>query len=94
MAGFQVTWRGMRFDLDWGQVATQTRDELRISQPDGGAWIVRDVPGRGLQVVYHAAPPDPLLNPPIPERPPAPWQPHRSRPKDENPDEGPDAAQG
>lgn len=81
MAGFQVNWRGLRFDLDWGQVASETRDELRILQPDGGAWIIRDVPGHGLRVVYHAAPPDPLMG-----LSPEPGQPPRRRPGDDAPD--------
>lgn len=85
MAGFQVSWRGMRFDLDWGQVATHTPDELKILQPDGGAWIIRDVPGHGLRVTYHAAPMDPLMAAPAP-LPPAPWQPRPNRPRDGAPD--------
>lgn len=73
MSGFQVDWHGFRFDLQWGQVASETDDELRIHQPDGGAWIIRDVPGEGLSAVFHAPPPDPLLDEPEPE----PWVPAR-----------------
>lgn len=77
MSGFQVHWRGFKFDLQWGQVATQTEDELRIMQPDGGAWIMRDIPGHGLRVAFHAAPPDPLLTGSA-----EPWVPRRQPPAD------------
>ncbi|MDQ0506136.1 hypothetical protein [Xanthobacter agilis] len=80
MSGFQVHWRGYKFDLQWGQVATETQDELRIMQADGGAWIIRDVPGHGVRVVFHAAPPDPLLGGTA-----APWAPPR-RPQADTPD--------
>ncbi|MFG1480987.1 hypothetical protein V5F53_20370 [Xanthobacter sp. V4C-4] len=81
MAGFQVSWRGLRFDLDWGQVASETENELRILQPDGGAWIIKDVPGHGLRVVYHAAPFDPLMG-----LAPEPWRPSRRPAPDDTPD--------
>jgi len=82
MSGFHVNWRGFKFDLQWGQVVSETTDELRIHQPDGGAWILRDVPGQGLRVVFHAAPPDPLMD--VDEEP-EPWLPTRQNPDDAPP---------
>lgn len=78
MSGFRVNWRGLNLELEWGQVATETEDCLRIQHADGGIWIIRDVPGHGLRVSYHAPLPDPLLDTPQDETP-APWRP-ASRP--------------
>ncbi|MFG1418454.1 hypothetical protein V5F38_11160 [Xanthobacter sp. V0B-10] len=80
MSGFQVNWRGFKFDLEWGQVATETENELRIMQADGGAWIIRDEPGKGVSVLFQAAPPDLLM-----DRTAAPWVPPR-RPQAGAPD--------
>ncbi|MFG1401016.1 hypothetical protein [Xanthobacter sediminis] len=77
MSGFQVNWHGYKFDLEWGQVATETENELRIMQADGGAWIIRDDPNKGVSVLFQAAPLDPLMDGTA-----APWVPRRRPPAD------------
>ncbi|MGR7996834.1 MULTISPECIES: hypothetical protein [unclassified Xanthobacter] len=69
-----MIWRGLALDLEWGQVATETQDTLRIQHADGGIWVIRDIPEHGLRVSYHAPAPDPLLDMP-PGGAPAPWLP-------------------